>query len=144
LEQLAEQVAKLSNSGCLEAESITGMKSRISRCLSTALPVTEQVTEGDPPGLPRSPPTGGCSIWDASPSPPPENNVEEGRQSSPARGRWHYTPEYSYEDRPELEVPEIRWEVLAKLIGKMGIYSRQERWIVTNKRTQGGKWPTQV
>jgi hypothetical protein len=34
--------------------------------------------------------------------------------------------------------------LLAKLIGEMGIYSREERRIVTNKRKQGGKWRTQV
>jgi hypothetical protein len=38
----------------------------------------------------------------------------------------------------------ILCQILAKLIGEMGIYSREERRIITNKRKQGGKWRTQV
>jgi hypothetical protein len=42
-EELAEQVAKLSKAGCLDAESIAEVKTRIASRPSTALPVREKV-----------------------------------------------------------------------------------------------------
>jgi hypothetical protein len=56
-EELAEQVAKLSKAGCLDAESIAEVKTRIASHPSTALPVREKVAEATPPAPPPSPPT---------------------------------------------------------------------------------------
>jgi hypothetical protein len=45
------------------------------------------------------------------PSPPLEKNDEEGRYSPSLSYRWHDVPEYSEDDRPELEVRETRRDV---------------------------------
>jgi hypothetical protein len=54
-EESAEQVAKFSKAGCLDAESIAEMKTRIASHPSTALPVRKKVAEAVPPALPLSP-----------------------------------------------------------------------------------------
>jgi hypothetical protein len=94
---LAEQLAKLLKTGCLDAESIAEVKPRIASCPSTTLPVRDKVAEA----APLAP----------HPLPPPENNDEEGKQSSPPRCRQYYTSEYSEDNRPELEVRETRPDV---------------------------------
>jgi hypothetical protein len=47
--ELAEQVAKLSKVRCLDAESITEVKTRITSCPSTALLVREKVAKAASP-----------------------------------------------------------------------------------------------
>jgi hypothetical protein len=51
-EELAEQVAKPSKAGRLDAESIAEVKTRIASCPSTALLVTQKVMEAAPPAPP--------------------------------------------------------------------------------------------
>jgi hypothetical protein len=83
-EELAEQVAKHSKPGYLDAESIAKVKTRIASCRSTALLVTEKVVEAAPPELPPSPPIDSHRIRDPSPSLPPETNEEkEGHRPPP-------------------------------------------------------------
>jgi hypothetical protein len=82
-EELAEQVAKLSKAGRLDAESIAEVKTRIASCPSTALLVRKKVVEAAPPASPPSLPTCSYRVWELSPSPLPENNDDEGRQSPP-------------------------------------------------------------
>jgi hypothetical protein len=110
-EELAEQVAKLLKAEHLDAETMAEVTIRIANCLSTALPVREKVAEAASPMLPPSPLTGSHHECDPSRSPLPQNNDEEGRQSLPPRHRWYYTPEYSADDRPELEVMETSRDV---------------------------------
>jgi hypothetical protein len=110
-EALAEQVVKLSKAGHLDAESIAEVKTRISSHTSTALPVRKKVAEVALLVPSPSPPTGGHGVWVPSPSPLLENNNEEGRQSFLPRCQRHYAPEYSEDDRPELEVRETSRDV---------------------------------
>jgi hypothetical protein len=110
-EELAEQVTKLSNARCLDAERITEVKTRITSHSSTVLPLREKVAEAAPPAPPPLPTTGGRGIRNPSPLPPSENNDEEGRQSHPPRCRWHDGPEYCEDNRPELKVREARQDV---------------------------------
>jgi hypothetical protein len=110
-EELAEQVAKFSKAGHLDAESIAEVKTRIASCPLTALPVRKKVAEAAPPAPPPITPTVGRRVRDPSPSPLPENNDEEGRHSPLPRCRRHYAPEYSQYHGPELEVTETRRDV---------------------------------
>jgi hypothetical protein len=61
-EQFADQVAKLSEKGRLDAESIADVKTRIAISPLTALLVREKVAEAAPPVPPLSPSTSGCHI----------------------------------------------------------------------------------
>jgi hypothetical protein len=51
-EELAEQVAKLSKAGSLNAESNAEVKTKIASDPSTALPVREKGAEATPPAPP--------------------------------------------------------------------------------------------
>jgi hypothetical protein len=84
-EELAEPVAKLSKAGSLDAESIVEIKTRITTCPSTALPVREIVVEMTSPVLSASPPNGGCRVRNPSPSPLLEQNKKEDRYRPPPR-----------------------------------------------------------
>jgi hypothetical protein len=108
-EELAEQIAKLSKAGCLDADSIAEVKTRIASHSSTALLVMEKVAKATYLLLSTSPPTSGHRIRDPFPSPPPEKHEDEERQTSPPRHQWDNAPKYSADDRPELEIKESPW-----------------------------------
>jgi hypothetical protein len=76
-EELAEQVAKLSKAGCLDAESIAEVMTRIASHPYTLLLVREKGIEATLLVAPPSPLTAGCLVRDHSPSPPPETNEEK-------------------------------------------------------------------
>jgi hypothetical protein len=106
-EELAEQVANLSKSGYLDAESIVEVKRKIASCPSTTL-LVKKIAEAAPPVLLLSPPTSGHCVRDPSPSPLLEYNDKEERQSPSPRHRQLDAPEYSEDDRPELVVGETQ------------------------------------
>jgi hypothetical protein len=107
-EVLAEQVAKLPKARCLDAESILKVMTRIASRASTTLPLREKFVEATSQAPLTSPPTAGYHVRDPSPSLSPENREEETRQSRPPRSRRHYTPDYSKDNRRELEVWKTR------------------------------------
>jgi hypothetical protein len=74
--EFAEQVAKFWEAECLDAESITEIKSKIARSPSSGLLVREKIVEAAHLALPSLPPTRGCHVRDPFPSQPPENKDE--------------------------------------------------------------------
>jgi hypothetical protein len=84
-EELVTVLAKLLNGGCLDAENIAEIKTRIPSCPSTAFLGRKMVANVAPLAPRPSPSTGECHIRDPSASLRPENYHEEGRQTSPPR-----------------------------------------------------------
>jgi hypothetical protein len=89
---------KLAKAGRVDAESIAKVKTRITSCPSTTLPVREKIVDANPPAPLPSPSTSGHCIRDPSPSSPPENKEEDAGQSPRPHCRWHDAPEYSEDD----------------------------------------------